>query len=82
MTSAAMKSPPEKFAFVPAILVGTKSKHPDYLATVDVEAIRARAYHVVLDANHIGGLGVPDAPLVESDSDRPRPRTPICDERG
>ena len=33
----AMQSPPERFAFVPAILVGTKSKHPDYLATVDVD---------------------------------------------
>lgn len=33
----AMRSPPEKFAFVPAITVGTKSPHPDYLATVDVD---------------------------------------------
>jgi len=33
----AMESPRERFAFVPAILVGTKSKHPDYLATVDVD---------------------------------------------
>jgi hypothetical protein len=32
----AMESPAEKFAFVPAITVGTASKHPDYLATVDV----------------------------------------------
>ncbi len=39
--SDAMAAPPERFAFVPAILVGTKSntdkKHPDYLATVDVD---------------------------------------------
>ena len=34
---AAMESPPEKFAFVPAIMVGTKSNHADYLATVDVD---------------------------------------------
>lgn len=33
----AILSPPEKFAFVTAITVGTKSKHPDYLATVDVD---------------------------------------------
>src|SRR6056297_2201423 len=33
----AMKAPPERFAFVPAILTGTGSKHPDYMATVDVD---------------------------------------------
>jgi selenium-binding protein 1 len=33
----AMESPPEKYAFLPAILVGTKSKHADYMATVDVD---------------------------------------------
>ncbi len=33
----AIASPAEKFAFVPAILVGTKSRHADYLATVDVD---------------------------------------------
>ena len=33
----AMKAPPEKFAFVPAILVGTKTKRPDYMATVDID---------------------------------------------
>ncbi|MCG8650864.1 MAG: selenium-binding family protein, partial [Pirellulales bacterium] len=32
-----MQSPAEKFAFVPAILTGTQSNHPDYLATVDVD---------------------------------------------
>lgn len=32
----AMQAPPEKHAFVPAIMVGTKNKRPDYLATVDV----------------------------------------------
>lgn len=32
----AIESPAEQFAFVPAILVGTSSKHPDYMATVDV----------------------------------------------
>lgn len=34
---AAMASPPEKFAFVPAIRVGTESSGPDYMATVDVD---------------------------------------------
>ena len=33
---AAMAAPAEEYAFVPAILVGTQSKHPDYMATVDV----------------------------------------------
>ena len=33
----AMASPPEKYAFVPVITVGTKSTHADYLATVDVD---------------------------------------------
>ena len=33
----AIASPRETFAFVPAITVGTTSKHPDYMATVDVK---------------------------------------------
>ena len=33
----AIASARETFAFVPAITVGTKSKHPDYMATVDVD---------------------------------------------
>ncbi len=33
----AMRAPPETHAFVPAILVGTGSKHADYMATVDVD---------------------------------------------
>ncbi len=33
----AIHSPREKFAFVPAINVGTKSTHPDYMATVDLD---------------------------------------------
>lgn len=33
----AMNSPREKLAFLPAITVRTKSKHPDYMATVDVD---------------------------------------------
>lgn len=33
----AMQAPPEKHAFVPAIYVGTKTKQPDYMATVDVD---------------------------------------------
>jgi selenium-binding protein 1 len=34
----AMASSPERFAFVPAILVGTSSDQPDYMATVDVDS--------------------------------------------
>jgi selenium-binding protein 1 len=33
----AMRAPPEKFAFVPAIYAGTQTKQPDYMATVDVD---------------------------------------------
>ena len=33
----AMKAPKEKLAFVPVIYVGTGTKKPDYLATVDVD---------------------------------------------
>ena len=33
----AMAAAPETFAFVPAILVGTKNKRPDYMATVDLD---------------------------------------------
>ena len=33
---AAMAAPAEEYAFVPAILTGTQSKHPDYMATIDV----------------------------------------------
>ncbi len=37
--AAAMAAAPERYAFVPAIMVGTKSKrkHADYMATVDVD---------------------------------------------
>ena len=34
--SDAMAAPAEQFAFVPAILTGTSSRQPDYMATVDV----------------------------------------------
>jgi selenium-binding protein 1 len=50
----AMKSPPEKFAFVPAILVGTKARKPDYLATVDVEP-ESKSYGQV-----VGRLAMPE----------------------
>ena len=33
----AMRSAPERHAFVPTILTGTKSRHPDYLSTVDLD---------------------------------------------
>ena len=33
----AIAAEPETFAFVPAITVGTASKHPDFMATVDVD---------------------------------------------
>ena len=51
----AMRSPREKFAFVPAILVGTKSKKPDYLATVDVDPESGKYGQVV------GRLPMPEA---------------------
>ncbi len=35
--AAAMRSPRETFAFVPAIHVGTKVQKPDYMATVDLD---------------------------------------------
>ena len=50
-----MQSPPEKYAFVPAILVGTKSKHPDYLATVDVDP-KSKTYSQI-----VGRLSMPTA---------------------
>ena len=50
----AMQSPPERFAFVPAILVGTGSTHPDYLATVDVDP-NSKAYGQV-----VGRLSMPE----------------------
>ena len=40
----AMTAPPEQFAFMPAIMVGTNSKHPDYLATVDVNPSSQRLW--------------------------------------
>jgi selenium-binding protein 1 len=43
----AMQSPPETFAFVPAILVGTKTKRPDYLATVDLDP-KSKTYSQVV----------------------------------
>lgn len=53
--SDAMQSPPERFAFVPAILVGTKSRHPDYLATVDLDP-QSKTYSQV-----VGRLPMPEA---------------------
>lgn len=51
----AMLSPPEKHAFVPAILVGTKSQHADYLATVDLDPA-SKTYSQV-----VGRLAMPQA---------------------
>lgn len=45
--AAAMRAPREKFAFVPAILVGTESNHSDYMATVDVDPESATYSQVV-----------------------------------
>jgi selenium-binding protein 1 len=45
--AAAMAAPPERYAFVPAILVGTKADHPDYLATIDVDPKSATYSQVV-----------------------------------
>lgn len=50
----AMQSPAEEFAFVPAITVGTKSKkHPDYMATIDVNP-KSKTYSQV-----VGRLSMP-----------------------
>lgn len=43
----AIAAPAEKYAFVPAILVGTASKHADYLATVDVDP-KSKSYGEVV----------------------------------
>lgn len=43
----AMSAPPEKFAFVPAITVGTATKHADYMATVDVDP-KSKTYSQVV----------------------------------
>jgi selenium-binding protein 1 len=45
--AAAMKSPRETLAYVPAIYVGTKSERPDYLATVDVDPQSATYSQVI-----------------------------------
>jgi selenium-binding protein 1 len=43
----AMEAPAETLALVPAILVGTKSNHPDYMATIDVDA-KSKSYGQVV----------------------------------
>ena len=43
----AMQAPPEVFAFVPAILVGSKADHPDYMATIDVDP-KSKSYGQVV----------------------------------
>jgi selenium-binding protein 1 len=45
--AAAMQSNPEQLAYVPAIFVGTKTKKPDYLATVDVDPSSATYSQVI-----------------------------------
>ncbi len=50
----ALQSPREKYAFVPAILVGTGAKRPDYMATVDVDPASQKYGQVV------GRLPMPD----------------------
>jgi methanethiol oxidase len=54
-TADAMEAPREQFAFVPAILVGTTSTLPDYMATVDVDPDSATYSQVV------GRLSMPTA---------------------
>jgi methanethiol oxidase len=43
----AMKSPPEKLLYIPAIYTGTPVKKPDYLATVDVDP-KSKSYAKVI----------------------------------
>jgi selenium-binding protein 1 len=52
----AMKAPPEKVAYVPTIYVGTETKKPDYLATIDVDPESPTYSQVIsrLDMPNIG----------------------------
>jgi len=43
----AMKSPPEKLLYIPAIYTGTPIKKPDYIATVDVDP-KSKTYSKVI----------------------------------
>jgi selenium-binding protein 1 len=43
----AMKSPPEKLLYIPAIYTGTPVKKPDYIATVDVDP-KSKTYSKVI----------------------------------
>lgn len=52
----AMKAPPEKVAYVPAIYAGTDIKKPDYLATVDVEPA-SKTYGTVISRLPMPNVG-------------------------
>ncbi len=52
----AMKAPPEKVAYVPAIYVGTDIKKPDYLATVDVDP-ESKTYGTVISRLPMPNVG-------------------------
>ncbi len=54
--AAAMKSPRETLAYVPAICVGTKTERPDYLATVDVDP-QSTTYSRVIDRSPMPTVG-------------------------
>lgn len=45
--AAAMKSPPEKLLYIPAIYTGTPIKKPDYIATVDADP-KSKSYGKVI----------------------------------
>ena len=53
---AAMKSPRESIAYVPAIRVGTGVNKPDYLATIDVDPLSTTYGQIIhrLEMPHIG----------------------------
>lgn len=52
----AMKAPPEKVAYVPAIHVGTDVNKPDYLATVDVDP-ESKTYGTVISRLSMPNVG-------------------------
>ncbi len=53
---AAMKAPPEKVAYLPAIYAGTGIEKPDYLATVDVDP-KSKTYSTVISRLEMPNVG-------------------------
>ena len=52
----AIKSPPEKLAYVVAIYAGTEPKKPDYLATIDVDP-QSKTYSQVIHRLQMPNVG-------------------------